>query len=125
MSNFQEQILKRIADLEETVEKLKSEKSASDLAIEFERLPDSATVGKDYVAYRFKCSEAAVVRGRAGTSSLRKKLISEKPLKWIKRDVDAIFREYTKSTPEKAADERQKAKSVKRRKSIITVPQAA
>lgn len=118
MTDFQE-ILKRLENLETEVKRLKSEKSAADIAVDFERLPDSATVGKDYVAYRFCCSEQAVMRGRAGTHLLKEKRVSTKPLKWIKRDVDFAWSEYTKTTPEKAADERGKAKPVKRRRSII------
>lgn len=111
--------MRRLDDLEKTVEKLKSENSTANKAIEFERLPNTATVGKDYVAYRFGCSEEAVLRGRAGTGRLTAKRVSDKPLKWIKRDVDAAFREFTKSTPEKAADERENARPIKRRKSVV------
>jgi len=50
MSEFEEKVWKRLDDLEKTVERLKSEKSAADIANEFERLPATATVGKDYVA---------------------------------------------------------------------------
>ncbi|MET0753612.1 MAG: hypothetical protein ABWZ66_09570 [Pyrinomonadaceae bacterium] len=100
------------------MKRLKSEKSA-DKAVEFERLPATATVGKDYVAYRFLCSEEAVLRGRAGTHRLRTKRVSDKPLKWIKSDVDAAWREHTKSVPEKAAEERAKARQVKKR-SIVS-----
>jgi len=118
VSEFEEKVWKRLDDLEKKVEQLKSEKSAADCAVEFERLPNSATVGKDYAAYRFGCSEEAVVRERAGTHLLRKKLVSDKPLKWIKRDVDAAWREHTKPANEKAAEERAKAKPVRKR-SII------
>lgn len=107
-------ILERIESLESEVKRLKSEKSA-DAANEFERLPATATVGKNYVAYRFLCSEEAVVRGRAGTHCLRTKQVSKKPLKWIKRDVDAAWREHTKPADERAAEERAKAKPVKKR----------
>lgn len=117
MSEFERTILERIANLENEVKRLKSEKSAG-IANEFERLPATATVGKDYVAYRFHCSEESVVRGRAGTVRLTAKRVSDKPLKWIKRDVDAAWREYTKPAKERAAEERAKAKPVKKR-SII------
>jgi hypothetical protein len=120
MGDFQEIVLKRLDDLEKTVEQLKSENSKANRAIEFERLPAGSIVGKDYVAYRFGTSEESVLRGRAGTHLLKSKRISERPLQWIKRDVDAIFSEYTKSIPEKAAEESVNAKPVKRRKSIIT-----
>lgn len=119
MSEFEEKVWKRLDDLEKTVERLKSEKSAADIANEFERLPSTATVGKDYVAYRFGCTEEAVVRGRAGTHLLKNRRVSEKPLKFIKRDVDAAWREYTRPAKEKAAEERAKAKPVRKR-SIIS-----
>ena len=121
MNDFQKTVLKRLDDLEKTVEQLKSENLQANKALEFERLPENATVGKDYVAYRFKCSEEAVVRGRAGTHCLRPKLVCEKPLKWIKRDVDAAWRERSKPKQEKAAEAIAEAKPV-RRKSIIPKP---
>jgi hypothetical protein len=119
VNDFEEKIWKRLDRLESEVERLKSEKSAADKAAQFERLSGSATVGKDYVAYRFLCSEEAVVRGRAGTSALTAKRVSDKPLKWIKSDVDAAWRERTKPVAEKAAQARSKARTVKRRRSII------
>lgn len=118
MNDFQQQVIRRLNDLEKTVEHLKSENSVANKAIEFERLPATATVGKDYVAYRFCCSEEAVMRGRAGTHRLTPKRVCDKPLKWIKRDVDEAWREHTKSTEEKAAEEISNAKPVRRR-SII------
>jgi hypothetical protein len=118
VSEFEEKVWKRLNDLEKTVERLKSEKSAADAANNFERLPATATVGKDYVAYRFGCTEEAVVRGRAGTHLLKNRRVSEKPLKWIKRDVDAVWREHTRPAKVKAAEERAKAKPVRKR-SII------
>jgi hypothetical protein len=114
VSEFEEKVWKRLEDLENEVERLKSVKSA-DIANDFERLPSTATVGKDYVAYRFGCTEEAVLRGRAGTHLLKNKRVSEKPLKWIKRDVDAAWREYTRPAKDKAAEERAKAKPVRRR----------
>ena len=109
-------ILERIENLENEVERLKSVNPTR--AAAFEALPQNATVGKDYVAYRFGCSEEAVVRGRAGTHLLKEKRVSEKPLKWIKRDVDAAWREQTRPAKEKAAEERAKAKPVRRRSTV-------
>ena len=120
MGDLRKQILGRLGDLEKRVEQLESEKLQANEALEFERLPATATVGKDYVAYRFHCSEEAVRRGRAGTHRLTPKRVSDKPLKWIKADVDAAWREHTKPTAAKAAEEIAKAKTVKRRRSIIT-----
>lgn len=122
MTEFEKTILERISYLESEVTRLKSEKSAAaDIATQFERLPENATVGKDYVSFRFGCSEVAVMRGRAGTHLLRTKRVSAKPLKFIKRDVDAAWKKYSKpETEAAAADERLRAKPVKRRKSIIT-----
>lgn len=117
MSEFERTILERLAHLENEVKQLKSVKSIE--AVEFERLPDSATVGKDYVAYRFLCSEEAVMRGRAGTHLLKNKRVSDKPLKFVKRDVDAAWREYTKPVPEKAAQMRSNAPAARRRKSLM------
>ena len=128
MTEFEETILERLKLLESEVKRLKSEKAAAaaDVAARFEQLPENATVGKDYAAYRFGCSEEAVVRGRAGTHLLRTKRVSDKPLKFIKRDVDAAWKQYTKPAAEKAAEERFNSKPVKRRGSIITKhPQTA
>lgn len=113
MNDAMRTILKRIEDLENEVERLKC--ANPNRAAAYEALPHNATVGKDYVAYRFGCSEESVVRGRAGTSRLTDKRVSDKPLKWIKRDVDAAWREHTRPAKERAAEERAKAKQVKRR----------
>lgn len=101
MSDF-EQILERLARLETEVQDLKTEKSAAEKAVDFERLPARATVGKDYVAYRFGCSENSVLRGQAGTHLVRR--VSRKPLKFIKSEVDSAWREYVKSPAEIAAE---------------------
>lgn len=107
------QILTRLENLENEVKELRSLKSEADKAIEFERLPSTATVGKDYAAFRFGCSINCVLRGAAGTNRIRR--VSSKPLKFVKKDVDAAFREYTRPVSEKAADIRAKAKTVRRR----------
>lgn len=121
MSEFEQKILDRLTTLETEVERLKSEKLAANKALEFERLPDSATVGKDYVAYRFKCSEERVMRGKSGTGKIPR--LSKRPLKFLKKDVDDVWGEYSKTPKEKAAALIQKAnerkQNPKRRKSII------
>lgn len=105
--------MERLAHLEAEVERLKSAApNEAERALVFERLPDSATVGKDYVAYRFGCSERAVVRGEAGTHRLKR--ISQRPLKFIKREVDAAFREAMRPVAEKAAEARANARPVRR-----------
>lgn len=116
MSELERTILERLKNLELEVERLKSEKKPEDLTY-FESLPPTATVGKDYVAYRFGCSERAVMRGEAGTHRIRR--VSRKPLKFIKREVDAVWREQTKSVGEKAAEIRAEGRQIRRR-SIIT-----
>jgi hypothetical protein len=114
-------ILRRLDRLETEIAEIKKEKSAAAGAMEFEKLPDSATVGKDYVAYRFGCTEEAVRRGRAGTACLTPLRVSARPLKWIKRDVDAAWRNRARTKTEKALDAMDGAKKRdrKRRKSII------
>lgn len=119
MTDFEQIILDRVAKLENEVEQLKSEKSLADKALEFERLPASATVGKDYVAYRFRTSEERVMRGEAGTGKIPR--VSRRPMKFIKKEVDEVWREYTKTPKEKALEEIEKANNrQKRRRSIIT-----
>ena len=115
-----EAILERLDYLENEVRRLSAKNSEADAANDFERLPPTATVGKEYVAYRFRCSIEAVRRGRAETSRLRSKLITAKPMRWIKRDVDEAWREFSKSATEKALDAIAVAPRTKRRKSIIT-----
>lgn len=84
----------------------------------FELLPDSAVVGKDYVAWKFGCSVRAVRCGEKGTKEIRR--VSNRPLKFIKREVDAAFNKIKGKTAKEIARElRQKAKPILRRKSII------
>lgn len=114
MTEFEEIILAELAALRAEVAKLTTGSPAASRAAEFESLPASSTVGKDYVAWRFGCSERAVVRGEAGTGSIRR--VGRKPLKFIKKDVDAAWRDYTKTAKEIAAEI--KGRPV-RRKSLI------
>lgn len=120
MSGF-EAIMKRLDVLENEVQQLRAEKKIADLANEFERLPVTATVGKEYVAYRFGCSIEAVRRGRAGTHRLRAKLVTAKPMRWVKRDVDEVFREWSRPATEKALLEISNASKRSRRRSIIKI----
>lgn len=84
----------------------------------FELLPDSAVVGKDYVAWRFGISERAVRCGEKGTKEIRR--VSNRPLKFIKRDVDAAFDKTKNAARDAAYKLRQNAKPIqRRRKSII------
>jgi hypothetical protein len=46
-----------------------------------------AIVGAGYVARLINCSEESVVRGRFGTDRLRR--VREKPVGFVKREVDA------------------------------------
>lgn len=82
----------------------------------FELLSPDSIVEKDYVAWRFGCSERAVRAGEKGTDKIKR--VSNKPLKFIKSDVDAVFRKINKSTKDQAEYFRQTARPV-RRKLII------
>lgn len=121
MPGFEERVLERLEFLENEVRRLASGKTESETANEFERLPATATVGKEYVAYRFRCSLEAVRRGRAGTHRLRPFCITAKPMRWIKRDVDDAWREMSRSKTEKALSEISNASGTKRRRSIIKI----
>jgi hypothetical protein len=75
-------------------------------ALEFERLPSTAVVGKRYAAYRFGCSERAVMRREAGTHLI--KWSCRKPFKATKSEIDRAHREHTKPVERKAAEIRAK-----------------
>lgn len=100
------ELLKRIERLEALVAQLCAA-PRSDIEREptpeelWERLPPSATVGKEYVAYRFGCSVEAVQHGKAGTDKIPR--LSRKPLKFAKREVDAAWRSHTQPLAERAA----------------------
>lgn len=79
----------------------------------YENLSPNAVVGKDYVAYRFNCSEAAVVRGRFDTDQIPR--TRNKPIAFIKREVDAVWQNLHKSPAEKAAEIRRKVTAPKKR----------
>ena len=126
MTEFEKELLKRVESLEIEVKRLRSVKKSDEITIEkaayFNSLPSDATVGKDYAAFRFGCSEVAVQRSRAGTHKLRPFLKCERPLLWIKSDVDKVWLEHSKSPKEKALEGFAKNTARKRRKSIIKKP---
>lgn len=81
-------VLSEFADLRRLVEGLRSDYSLAQLTY-FENLPPAAVVGTDYVAFRFGCSEAAVVRGRFEINRIPR--LRDKPIAFIKRNVDGVL----------------------------------
>jgi hypothetical protein len=112
MSEF-EQILAELAQLKCAFNELRSNFTISQTTY-FENLPPDAVVGVDYVSYKFGCSQNAVVRGRFGTDKIPR--FREKPIAYIKRNVDSVFGEFNKSVSEIAAEYRHKSKTGKRSK---------
>ncbi len=112
MTDVEQMILSELADLKKLVERLNSNFSIAQITY-YENLPPAAIVGVDYVAFRFSCSESAVVRGRFETSRIPR--LREKPIAFIKRDVDVIWQNLNRSVPEKAAILRHKASNTFRR----------
>ncbi len=110
MSEFEQKILAELADLRRVVESLRSDYSISQITF-FESLVPAAVVGTDYVAFRFSCSESAVVRGRFETDKIAR--LRDKPLAFVKRDVDAVWLNLNQSVTEKAARIRYKTKNKK------------
>ncbi len=108
MTEFEREILIELADLRKMVESLSSGYCVARITY-FENLPPAAIVGTDYVAFRFGCSESAVVRGRFETNKIPR--LRESRLRFIKRDVDAIWQNLNKSVPEKAAKYRHNMKN--------------
>ncbi len=108
MSEFEKRVLSELADLRRIVESLRSDFSISQITY-FENLPAAAVVGMDYVAFRFGCSESAVVRGRFETDRIPR--LREKPIAFIKRDVDAVWLNLNQSVTEKAAQMRHETKN--------------
>lgn len=107
MNDFERKVIEKLNDLCQRFDALKSETTISQVSY-FENLPPDAVVGSDYVAYRFGCSESAVVRGRFETKKIPR--LRKKPLAFLKRNVDAVFNEINQSIEEKAAKFRHKAK---------------
>ncbi len=108
MTEFEQRILSELADLRKMVEGLKSDYSIAQITF-FENLPPAAIVGVDYVAFRFGCSESAVVRGRFETSRIPR--LREKPIAFIKRDVDQVWQNLNMPSAEKAAKYRHDTKT--------------
>ena len=107
MSEF-EQILLELAELRQIVESLRSDYSIAQITF-FESLTPAAVVGVDYVAFRFHCSESAVVRGRFDTDKIPR--LREKPIAFIKRNVDAVWLNLNQPVHEKAAKYRHDTKN--------------
>ena len=81
----------------------------------FEHLAADAVVGKDYVAWRFGCSVRAVKCGERGINKIPR--VSNKPLKFLKRNVDAAWVKANKPAAEKAAEFKQAARPIRRKSS--------
>jgi hypothetical protein len=113
MTDFEQTALAELAELRRSVEALKSDYTLNQITY-FENLPPAAIVGTDYVAFRFGCSESAVVRGRFETDKIKR--LRNKPIAFIKRDVDEVWMELNKPASEKAAKMRHDNKNQKERK---------
>ena len=100
MTDFERTVLSELADLRRIVESLKSDYSIAQITY-FENLSPAAIVGTDYVAFRFSCSESAVVRGRFETNRIPR--LREKPIAFIKRNVDGVWLNLNQPMQEKAA----------------------
>lgn len=94
-------MLDEIAELKSAVNDLCVDFTISQITF-FENLDPAAIVGADYVAFRFNCSESAVVRGRFETNRIPR--VRRKPLAFVKRDVDAVWRNLNRSATDKAAE---------------------
>ncbi len=113
MTSFEQKILLELADLKKMVERLEFNYSFAQTTY-FENLPAAAIVGVDYVGFRFNCSEPAVVRGRFGTNKIPR--LRDKPIAFIKRDVDEIWQNLHQPIQEKAAKYRHDTKTNMRKK---------
>lgn len=111
MTDFEQRILTELADLRKMVEGLGSNYSIAQITY-YENLPPAAIVGTDYVAFRFNCSESAVVRGRFETNKIPR--LREKPIAFIKRNVDSVWLTLNQSVSEKAAKYRHNTKQTKK-----------
>jgi len=105
-----EALERRTVELCQTVERLCANTSLAQLTY-YENLPPSAVVGPDYVCFRFNCSESAVTRGRFETDKIPR--LRDKPLAWIKRDVDAVWHNLNQACVDKAAKIRHDMKNSK------------
>lgn len=106
MTTFEQKILDELAALRSELAALRSDFTISQITF-FENLPPSAVVGSDYVAYRFGIAENAVVRGRFETNRIRR--VRNKPLAFIKREVDAVWHSLNQSADDLAARYRHNA----------------
>lgn len=111
MTEFEQKVLSEIADLRKLVESLRSDYSIAQMTF-FENLPSAAVVGTDYVAFRFGCSETAVVRGRFETNRIPR--LRDKPIAFIKRNVDVVWLNLNQPIQEKAAKYRHNIKQKRR-----------
>lgn len=107
MTEFEQKMLEKFEALErrtnelcQTVERLCANTSLAELTY-YENLPPSAVVGTDYVCFRFNCSESAVVRGRFETDKIPR--LREKPIAFVKREVDAVWHSLNQTVADKAA----------------------
>lgn len=107
MTDFEQKLIEEIQSLRAEMSAMRSEFALSKITY-FENLPIDAVVGCDYVAYRFGTSETAVRRGRFNTGAIPR--LREKPIAFLKRNVDAVFQEKTRPPKEKAAKLRHNAK---------------
>lgn len=107
MTDFEKKLLEEITSLRAEMAAMREEFSLSRITY-FENLPPSAVVSTDYAAYRFGCSESAVLRGRFETYRIPR--FRDKPIKFIKREVDRVFAELNRPTKEKASEIRYRAK---------------
>lgn len=113
MADIQKEMLDEISALRGMLESVLSERTIGQVTF-FENLPSSAVVGVDYVAYRFGVASTAVVRGRFGTDQIRR--IRQKPIAFIKREVDAVFNQLHKPITETAAQYRYKVNNGTRKR---------
>lgn len=107
MTEFEVKVMSELKNLNAKIEALRSDFTLNQITY-FENLRPDAVVGTDYVAYRFGCSESAVIRGRFETDKIPR--FRNKPIAFIKRTVDAVFNEINESVEEKAARYRHKAR---------------
>lgn len=111
MNEFEQKILIELQNLRAEITALRSDYSILQVTY-FENLAPGAVVGADYVGYRFGCNQAAVVRGRFDTDKIPR--FRQKPLAFIKSDVDVIFKKLQVSPSDRAAEIRFWAKNKKR-----------
>lgn len=110
MTEFEQQILEKLSALESAVNSLRAEFTISQITY-FESLQPSAIVSVDYVSYRFNCSQDAVIRGRFETNQIPR--LRNKPIAFIKRNVDTVWLNLNKPISEVATEYRHKTKKQK------------